>query len=254
MRFSAPIGIAASLILCAFQADAANECAVKSGAYTTPLLELYTSEGCSSCPPADEWLSGLKGKNLNVTALAFHVDYWDYIGWKDHFAMLAYSERQRKTAALNGSSFVYTPQFVFNGRDFRSWGDARLQTLLDRSQQQPARADLSLRMIRQADGGTMLWANAQMAAADTQPADVYVVIFENGLSSKIQAGENNGRILRHDYVVRQLLGAYPLAQVAMNKGFTLSPEWEKRDAGAVIFVQNRTSGEIIQSLQLRFCH
>ncbi len=254
MRFSVPIGITTGLILCASQAYAANECAAKSGPNTTPLLELYTSEGCSSCPPADEWLSGLKGKNLNFTALAFHVDYWDYIGWKDRFATPAYSERQRKTAALNGSGFVYTPQFVFNGRDFRGWGDTRLQTLLDRSQQQPARADLSLRMNKQADGGTMLWVNAQMVAADTQLADVYVAIFENGLSSKIKAGENNGRILQHDYVVRQFLGAYPLAQAAMSKGFTLSPEWEQRDAGAVIFVQNRTSGEIIQSLQLRFCH
>src|SRR5687767_761241 len=83
----------------------ASECSAKSGAATVPLLELFTSEGCSSCPPADKWLSDIDTDK--VTPLAFHVDYWNYIGWKDKFSKAEYSNRQRKTAAFGGVGFVY---------------------------------------------------------------------------------------------------------------------------------------------------
>ena len=94
------------------------QCQASSGATLTPVIELYTSEGCSSCPPADQWLSSLKGKP--VVAEAFHVAYWDYIGWKDRFAQPVFSTRQRDIAALNRQSGIYTPQLVRNGRD---WSD-----------------------------------------------------------------------------------------------------------------------------------
>ncbi len=89
------------------------------------LLELYTSESCSSCPPLDKWMSGINADK--VTPLALHVDYWDYIRWKDQFSKAEYSDRQRKTAAFGGAGFVYTPQFVMNGRDFKGWDNSRLR-------------------------------------------------------------------------------------------------------------------------------
>lgn len=255
MRSLTKTSIATSLVLCALQASAAAECVANSGPDVTPLLELYTSEGCSSCPPADEWLSGLPRESSHLVPLAFHVDYWDYIGWKDRFAQLSFSDRQRKAAAFNSSSFVYTPQFVFNGRDFKGWSNARLKALMTGAQKKPSRADLSMRMTRQAGGEMVLWANAQLLRReDTRQADVYVALFENGLNSKVRAGENNGRELRHDFVVRELFGAYPITQGTISKSFTLSPEWNSRNAGAVVFVQNRVTGEVIQSLQLLFCH
>ena len=100
------------------------ECSVSSGTSRVALLELYTSEGCSSCPPADRWLSGLAAKGVNserVVPLALHVDYWDYIGWRDRFAHPGFSERQRQMAVLGNSTLVYTPQVMLNGRDFRNW-------------------------------------------------------------------------------------------------------------------------------------
>lgn len=124
--------LAAALILCGSQSTLAGECAAKSCLTTVPLLELYTSESCSSCPPVDKWMSGIKADK--VTPLAFHVDYWDYIGWKDRFSKEEYSDRQRKTAAFGGDGFVYTPQFVMNGRDFKGWDNSRLREQIERSQ------------------------------------------------------------------------------------------------------------------------
>ncbi|MBW8760754.1 MAG: DUF1223 domain-containing protein, partial [Burkholderiales bacterium] len=90
----------------------------QSGAAVPRLVELYTSEGCSSCPPADRWLSSLKGQP-GVIAAAFHVDYWNGLGWPDRFSRPAYTERQKQGVGVNGSRYAYTPQIVVNGRDWR---------------------------------------------------------------------------------------------------------------------------------------
>lgn len=233
----------------------AAECSAKSGLHTTPLLELYTSEGCSSCPPADKWLSGLKLSADKVVPLAFHVDYWDYIGWKDKFSKSTYSDRQRKTAAFGGAGFVYTPQFVFNGKDFRGWDGSRLNQGVESSLKQAARANLSLHETNQANGEILLKATAQaVKSSDIKNADIFIAIYENKLVSQVNAGENNGRELKHDYVVRDFLGAYQLNNKnEFSKDITLRPEWKGRNAGAVIFVQDSRNGEVLQSLQLPFC-
>ncbi len=234
---------------------AAAECSAKSGAYTVPLLELYTSEGCSSCPPAEKWLSNLKLDASKVVPLAFHVDYWDYIGWKDRFSKAEYSDRQRKTAAFGGAGFVYTPQFTFNGKDFRGWDGSRLNQSVESSLKQAARANLTLDASKQENGEIGLKATAQtMKASDIKNADIFIALYENKLVSQVNAGENNGRELKHDYVVRDLLGAYQFNNKSeFSKSFTLPPEWKNRNAGAVIFVQDSRNGEILQSLQLPFC-
>lgn len=242
----------------------AADCSAKSGTQAVPLLELYTSEGCSSCPPADQWLSGLKLEASKVVPLAFHVDYWDYIGWKDRFAKSAFSDRQRRAAALSGSGFVYTPQFLVNGKDFRGWDGARLNQAVESSFKQSARANLSLEAIKQANDETLVKATAQAVnthdasnnlTKDLKHADIFIAIYENKLVSHVQAGENNGRELKHDYVVREFLGAYQLDHKnEFAKIITLKSDWKGRNAGAVIFVQDARNGEILQSLQLPFCN
>lgn len=233
----------------------AAECSAKSGTQTVPLLELYTSEGCSSCPPADKWLSNMKLDANKVVPLAFHVDYWDYIGWKDRFAKAEYSDRQRKTAAYGGAGFVYTPQFTFNGRDYRGWDGSRLNQSVESSLKQPARANLTLDAAKQTDGQIIVKATAQaVKTADIKNANIFIAIYENKLSSQVNAGENNGRELKHDYVVRDFLGAYQLSNNnEFSKNITLPAEWRNRNAGAVIFVQDSRNGEVLQSLQLPFC-
>ncbi len=233
----------------------AAECSAKSGNKSVPLLELYTSEGCSSCPPADKWLSKLKLSPEKVIPLAFHVDYWDYIGWKDRFSKSDYSDRQRKTAAFGGAGFVYTPQFVVNGRDFKGLDNARINEVVEQQQKLASLANLSLNAVAEQDGSITLKTNAEAVnPKDTKHADVFIALYENKLVSQVSAGENSGRELNHDYVVRELFGAYQLnSKNTFNKNFTIKPEWKKKDAGAVIFVQDSTNGEILQSLALKFC-
>lgn len=233
----------------------AAECNAKTGNKTIPLLELYTSEGCSSCPPADKWISKIKHDKSKVTPLAFHVDYWDYIGWKDQFSTAEYSDRQRKTAAFGGAGFVYTPQFVFNGRDFKGWDNSRLNSAIHQTQKFSSRANLTLDAVNQADGSIKLKATAEATNPDdAKKADVFVALYENGLVTQVKAGENNGRELKHDYVVRKLFGAYQINSLnTFNKSFNLGKSWQGKDAGAVIFVQDSSNGEVIQSLALDFC-
>ena len=255
MRLIAKIAFALSLVNLAMQPAIAAECRAKSGTATVPLLELYTSEGCSSCPPADKWLSDLKPDTKKIIPLAFHVDYWDYIGWKDKFSKAEYSDRQRKTAAFAGAGFVYTPQFVLNGRDFKGADTSRLNQAVSASQKLASRANLSLNSITQTNGEITIKATAQAVnPIDINNADIFIAIYENKLVSQVNAGENNGRELKHDYVVRDFYGAYQLSNKnEFTKSFTLKPEWKGRQAGAVIFVQDSKNGEILQSLQLPFC-
>ena len=255
MRLIAKIAFALSLVNLAMQPAIAAECRAKSGTATVPLLELYTSEGCSSCPPADKWLSDLKPDTKKIIPLAFHVDYWDYIGWKDKFSKAEYSDRQRKTAAFAGAGFVYTPQFLLNGRDFKGADTSRLNQAVSASQKLASRANLSLNSITQTNGEITIKATAQTVnPIDINNADIFIAIYESKLVSQVNAGENNGRELKHDYVVRDFYGAYQLSNKnEFTKSFTLKPEWKGRQAGAVIFVQDSKNGEILQSLQLPFC-
>jgi hypothetical protein len=248
-------GVLTSLLLFNSYAALAAQCTAKSGANTVPLLELYTSEGCSSCPPADKWLSNLTTDYSKFTPLAFHVDYWDYIGWKDEFSKAAYSDRQRKIAAFSGAGFVYTPQFVMNGRDFRRSDRSRFEQYVDLHQKTQAKAHLSLDATINDNGEMTLKAHANAdKTIDYKNTDVFVALYQNQLVTKVKAGENVGRELKHDYVVREFFGAYQFNnQSEFAKSFKLNKVWNERDAGAVIFVQDASNGKIIQSLALPFC-
>lgn len=258
MRLAIKTLLALSLINLAIEPAIAVECSAKSGVQTVPLLELYTSEGCSSCTPADKWMSGIKTDK--VTPLAFHVDYWDYIGWKDKFSKTKYSDRQRKTAAFGNADFVYTPQFVMNGRDFKGWDNSRLKAQIESSQNTTSRANISISAVTEANGDITLKTSVQaVKLSDAKTSDVFVAIYETKLDSQVKAGENSGSTLRHDYVVREFFGAYQLSNLnEFSKSFTLKLDWKRRgynfeNMGAVIFVQNSQTGEILQSLALPFC-
>jgi hypothetical protein len=169
-------------------------CKAESAATLTPVIELYTSEGCSSCPPADRWLSTLKSSAASgrVVVQAFHVGYWDSLGWIDRFADPAYTARQRQTASRNGQTGVYTPQLVRNGQDWRDYSHA-----LDGAGE-PSRARIGLQQVA-----------PDSFEALVTPADgvgawaAYWTVTEHGHSSKVRAGENSGEFLQHDFVVRQ---------------------------------------------------
>ena len=173
-------------------AVAAETCTAKSSTAITPVVELYTSEGCNSCPPADRWLSKLKAEP-NVVALAFHVDYWDRLGWKDRFASAAYSERQAVQQRSNGARFSYTPQVVVNGRDRPDWPSV--------AKPMAASADAPVQIELSHDGDRV---NATVAASPRAPKRLaaYWAVTEQGYKSDVRAGENEGVTLHHDFVVR----------------------------------------------------
>jgi hypothetical protein len=170
---------------------AAGSCQATSAARAPTIVELYTSEGCSSCPPADKWLSTLKGKP-DVLALAFHVNYWDRLGWVDRFASPEATSRQHELARISGSAQVYTPQVVVGGQDWRQW--PQLPTT-----KTAAVKDVNLSLTREGDTVT-----AQITAPATGASRFagYWAVLEDGHESKVRAGENSGETLRHDHVVR----------------------------------------------------
>ncbi len=173
-----------------------NQCSVASGPTITPVVELYTSEGCSSCPPADKWASTLKGSGVVVQA--FHVGYWDYIGWVDRFAAPAYTQRQRDIAAKNNLRSIYTPQAVLDGKDWPRWGGKP-------EGKEPARASIALKQLSTDQFDASVMPLPALQAASSWSA--YLTITEHGHNSKVQAGENKGEFLKHDFVVRQLVQA-----------------------------------------------
>lgn len=165
----------------------------RSGKYRVALLELFTSEGCSSCPPADRWLSELKDNDrlwLDFVPIAFHVDYWDYIGWQDPYANSGNSNRQRRYALEGGVNVVYTPGFLANGQEWLGWRDG--DTV---SRDNAVVGDLELRIS--GDSVAVIFENTRL---QDQELAIHVAVLGMGVQSDVLAGENSGRLLKHDFV------------------------------------------------------
>jgi hypothetical protein len=215
-------------------------CEVTSGEHLTPVVELYTSEGCSSCPPADQWLSTLKG--MPVVAQSFHVGYWDSIGWKDRFASPAFTARQRDIAAANGLSGIYTPQLVRNGRDWVAW--RRPGQGLDFKA--PARAAISLRRSGGADGFEARVTPAVAGAAWF----AYWTVTEHNHSARVLAGENAGEFLKHDFVVRQYAPTGRYTGTQSLKLYAIAAQ-SAHPRQINLVVTDPQSGEPLQALSLQ---
>ena len=200
-----------------------NGCTAQSATTVTPVIELYTSEGCSSCPPADKWLSTLKNKEIgkeigketgkdlgkdipkqgNAVVQAFHVGYWDYIGWTDRFATPAHTQRQKQISAWNKQNGIYTPQMVLNGKDWRGWGGVGPFNASIPVSRELARSSISLQQIGVDQFEATVSPVADPSGQTGSAWSAYWTVTEHGHSSKVKAGENNGETLLHDYVVRQ---------------------------------------------------
>ncbi len=186
------VGILGACLGGAGHASASGACVASSTQTVVPVVELYTSEGCNSCPPADRWLSALRTAP-EVVALAFHVDYWDRLGWKDRFASAAFSERQARQQASTGARFSYTPQVVVDGKDRKDWPSLRLPTA------SPQTATVRVTLARE---GERFVANVVPDAGAPKRLGAYWAVTEDGHVTAVKAGENDGATLRHDYVVR----------------------------------------------------
>ena len=172
---------------------ASDMCMAKSPASVTPVVELYTSEGCNSCPPADRWISRLKAEP-SVVALAFHVDYWDRLGWKDRFSSAAFTDRQATQQSVNGARFSYTPQIVVDGQDRKDWPS--LATPIPGGA--AARVELAL-----ARDGERVTATVVATSRAPKRLAAYWAVTEQNHVTAVKAGENQGATLHHDFVVRE---------------------------------------------------
>jgi hypothetical protein len=231
------------------------QCMAESGRGTAALVELYTSEGCSSCPPADRWLSTLSSRPAgSVVPLALHVDYWDYIGWKDPYAKREFSLRQRKLTQLQRMAFVYTPQVVLQGRDFRGWGGRAFDEAVARINAQPAKAHLKLAVLGAGPAGLEVEASAELVRASDDAA-LYLAAYRSKLESRVKAGENRGRLLSHDYVVLEWQGPLVFAGTRLSERHILPflPGAEAANSGVAAFVQDRRTGEVLQALLRSSC-
>jgi hypothetical protein len=163
------------------------------------LLELYTSEGCSSCPPAESWFSGLKGSSRlwkEFVPVAFHVDYWDYLGWRDPWGSKPFSDRQRAYATTWGSDSIYTPGFALNGHEWREGF---------RPKDGPSISHRTVGTLAVTSTDLKHWHVSFLPTMRGNLAyRINAAILVSGLASDVKAGENQGRHLNHDFVVTAL--------------------------------------------------
>ncbi|HEX2254360.1 MAG TPA: DUF1223 domain-containing protein, partial [Thermoanaerobaculia bacterium] len=180
------------------------------------LVELFTSQGCSSCPPADELLRRLAAEPAlagRVVPLAFHVDYWDWIGWRDPFSDERWSDRQRRYAHALGAESVYTPMLVIAGRQHVVGSNrGKVGVALREALEHPAVASVEVRTAPPEGGGLPVTVTAvRRATAGDRPLELWIALWQDGLVTPVDRGENADRELRNDRVVRRLVSAGTLA-------------------------------------------
>lgn len=245
--------IISSAVLCFPPPLFAGGCEAKSGTATAALVELYTSEGCSSCPPADRQLSTLRSvldANAIIVPLALHVTYWDQIGWKDGFAQGAFDARQRELVEQSRQHVVYTPQVFANGEELRNWGVA-LPATVRRINARPAPVTITLRSTQ---AGAALTLDAAVTSAPAAAAgSLYLAVVESGLATQVLRGENRGALLHHDDLVRAWLGPFPLqnGRLRLRQQVSVPAAWRGEQLHTVAFVQ--AGSTILQAVSTGRC-
>jgi hypothetical protein len=220
------------------------------------VVELFTSEGCSSCPPADALLARMDEtqpvEGAEVIALAQHVDYWNYLGWSDPFSSHEFSERQGAYSQAFGRDGVYTPQMVVDGRaEFAGGNSGKAFDEIARAAREPKAEVLLTRAGAEAktDAPVRLSLRVEKLPklSDGDAAEVLLAITEGGLASDVSRGENSGRKLTHVGVVRTLTKLGELGAGAFTTETSVTPDkaWRRENLRAVVFIQERASRRVV---------
>lgn len=240
--------IVASLLAAApASAQPERRCVATSPAHQVALVELYTSQGCSSCPPADRWLSQLEARSSRdrVIPIALHVDYWNYIGWTDPYAQRRFTERQRALASANNSRTIYTPGVFVQSREFPLWPNlARFDDEVRAITGAPSEVRITL--AASVDGTTVRLDAQAVALASVREPRLHLALVENGLATRVRAGENRGATLRNDRVAREWSG--PLPMTPGPQRWTL-PTPDPARLAVVGFVED-AAGRVLQAVDL----
>lgn len=233
------------LLAAAFSVSALVGKADDSKPQKTVVVELFTSEGCSSCPPADELLGHLRqdlaARNVQVIPLGFHVDYWDSQGWKDRFSSADFTRRQELYArSLNSKNGPYTPQMVIDGTADVVGNSSQVEQVITQEAGKPDVAEVTL----SPEGTDRL--SVAVKAPPASKSNVMLAITEDNLSTRVGAGENNGHTLHHAAVVREFRQLGQLHDGTFTKDVPLKvkSDWKRADLRAVVFVQENPVGKI----------
>ena len=214
------------------------------------VVELFTSEGCSSCPPAYALLSRMgqqtSSNGAEIIPLGFHVDYWDHQGWRDRFSAHSYTERQEQYASRFKIEGPYTPQMVVDGAtEFVGNDSSRALQAVAEAAAEPEQAAISLLGI---EPGKI---KVHVTSSNLKPADVLLAITEDNLMSKVAAGENDGRELHHSAVVRELRVLGQMKDGRFEPGplaFSLPKDIATKNLHCVVFVQQPSNGKILAAV------
>jgi hypothetical protein len=216
------------------------------------VVELFTSEGCSSCPPADELLTHLRqdlsAKNIQVIPLGFHVDYWNSLGWKDRFSSAEFSHRQEQYTQSLRVDGQYTPEMVVDGAtEFVGNDSGQAQRSIHEVASQPEVA-----MVKISSAAVDQLTVQVKLPSSAKDAQVVLAITEDNLTTQVGSGENGGRTLHHAAVVRELrqLGRLQEGGFEANVPLKLEKDWKRADLRAVVFVQEGPAGKILGAASL----
>lgn len=242
------LGLGTAAVLAGGIAAATGE--ALSGQQAKTVIELYTSQGCSSCPPADKLLGKLAGRS-DVIALTFPVDYWDYLGWKDTLASPAYSARQRAYAKARGDGQVYTPQVVIDGATHEVGSHASsIKRAISKSKEKLKSARVSLEMHTE-DDRLIITVGAAPEGSRVKPATIWLALVKKSKSVKISRGENRGRTITYHRVVRHM------TPVGHWKGEKVSIKLPKEhlqntDAdGCTVLLQQDSAGPVLAAVEMK---
>jgi hypothetical protein len=218
------------------------------------VVELYTSQGCSSCPPADAFLGELAGRE-DILALSFHVDYWDYIGWKDPYASPAHTDRQRRYSRRFGRRYVYTPQMVIQGMAEEIGSDRR--KVLKRIGEAAEVVRVPVRLGHGAKRDTITISIPRAATNDyAYDVTVWLVIYDRSQETAVKRGENRGRTIRNSNVVRGLRRVARWRGEALETKASLAEFAEANGDVCAVLLQSRRTGRIVGAARLALdqCH
>jgi len=222
----------------------------KSGRPRTVVLELFTSQGCSSCPPADALLSKLRREDFGgstVIPLAYHVDYWNHLGWSDPFSSARWSQRQNQYAQSLKNNQIYTPQLIING-GVQLVGSANgpIHAAIERQLEGADRGEVFIDRVALAGNEIKVDLRGRLdARASGGHAKVVVVLFENGVTTTVESGENARKKLTNDAIVRWQEGALDLSANGVEAKSTVSiplaAGWRTNQLGVAAFIQDTPS-------------
>ncbi len=240
-------GLGAAMVLAGGIAAATDQ--AWSGPQAKAMIELYTSQGCSSCPPADKLLGKLAERS-DVIALTFPVDYWDYLGWKDTLASPAYSARQRAYAKARGDGQVYTPQVVIDGSSHEVGSHASAITrAISRSRKKLKNARVELTMHTEGDT-LIITAGAAPEGERIKPATIWLALVKKSQAVKITRGENRGRTITYHRVVRHLT---PIGHWKGEKVSIKLPKEHLQNSdtdGCTVLLQEDMAGPVLAAVEM----